>query len=517
MATRSKKRTKKGTKKIKKIKLSNNRKIYAIIAVLIGLVAAGLILNARAGTVHLWSNVSVGNTCEGQGGTLYTETNRSKGKGNARACELKAGNTYFPDNYKDSHKTSTIRNFATAKSYLASKGYNTVKTCFYMRAADGTTAVVDLDGFGDPATANHNNISVQSDKYREFCYTNKFNNNSADQNAGIAAVKSGKLRIVNIFLEGSVKSVKNAQSGSYGTWTRPFSESSVYNTPLNDNLNYEGGTTAFQQASTCEGGRPCSYIVQDPVVWGIVFWRGTSNDPTYDVNIYSWGLEDFAVNNGQRQTGTWKVRIPDGAWGSAENDGHFGVYDETTGYVWDLYQASVNRGGKTVTAPGGARQKITGDGMRGGVKANGHSGLAGLIKKSELEAGVINHRLHMMLPQDVLYRNNAGQNNYKWPAIRGDDQPNVIYQSTQSWAASMGDTYALPRSVNINSLGLSRNGVILAKALQEYGGTISDQAGARSIASTNQDAKWPEMNNDAAILGPLLRRVPSVTQANPGG
>ena len=44
-----------------------------------------------------------------------------------------------------------------------------------------------------------------------------------------------------------------------------------------------------------------------------------------------------------------------------------------------------------------------------------------------------------------------------------------------------GSTFGIPMSVNLNSLGLSQGGMMLAKALQNYGGVWRDMGGTNQV------------------------------------
>ena len=60
----------------------------------------------------------------------------------------------------------------------------------------------------------------------------------------------------------------------------------------------------------------------------------------------------------------------------------------------------------------------------------------------------------------------------------------------------MGSFAAIPRSVNVSALGLSREGLILAKALQNYGTYVVDRAGSFTVYTD------PVMDGTAALSNP---------------
>ena len=67
--------------------------------------------------------------------------------------------------------------------------------------------------------------------------------------------------------------------------------------------------------------------------------------------------------------------------------------------------------------------------------------------------------------------------NIPWPNTNED------YYGPQTYSGNIvaGSTFGIPKSVNLNSLGLSQGGMMLAKALQNYGGIWRDQGGTNQI------------------------------------
>ncbi len=130
--------------------------------------------------------------------------------------------------------------------------------------------------------------------------------------------------------------------------------------------------------------------------------------------------------------------------------------------------------------------RLDGDGILGGHGGSGMSVLGGSLRVGELEARKpIAHALKLELDWAVLYRDPktpASQSQtYRWPAVRSDGNPGGSgpgpnYTGTNP-ALKMGSLLALPRRVEIKKLGLSPNGLKLAKTLQEYGAYLVDTTG----------------------------------------
>lgn len=129
---------------------------------------------------------------------------------------------------------------------------------------------------------------------------------------------------------------------------------------------------------------------------------------------------------------------------------------------------------------------LTGDGIGGGQAGSGMSSLGGTIRTGELEStSPIPHALKLELDWAVLYKNSGNRANqsqtYRWPANRSDgnaggegDGPGY---GGSNPALKMGALVALPKTVNINSLGLSAKGLKIAQAMQDYGAYIVDSTG----------------------------------------
>lgn len=117
----------------------------------------------------------------------------------------------------------------------------------------------------------------------------------------------------------------------------------------------------------------------------------------------------------------------------------------------------------------------TGTGFDGGIRAAGSSCLAGEIRSGHIAAGVIPHALGMLIGYGM------AKKGWIAPAI-GEDS----YASSYAGTIPIGTRLAIPGTVNINSLGLSADGLVLARCLQDYGVYVVDTSapgGATSAAT----------------------------------
>jgi hypothetical protein len=85
----------------------------------------------------------------------------------------------------------------------------------------------------------------------------------------------------------------------------------------------------------------------------------------------------------------------------------------------------------------------------------------------------------------------------------------------------MGTLAAIPPGVDVAALGLSRTGLAVARALQDYGGYVVDRTyGCVCFYAEPSAEGTPALNDlrrDLAKLRPLLQVIANNTLATPGG
>ena len=103
----------------------------------------------------------------------------------------------------------------------------------------------------------------------------------------------------------------------------------------------------------------------------------------------------------------------------------------------------------------------------------------------------------------------------QWPAVCWDT--NAGYSGT----LPMGALLAIPQSVNINSLGLTPQGLILARAMQNYGLYVADRGGSGGMTILAElkatDVRWTGQSNDLNIIKQNLKWVSNNSATTPGG
>jgi hypothetical protein len=203
--------------------------------------------------------------------------------------------------------------------------------------------------------------------------------------------------------------------------------------------------------------------------------------------------------------GTTSYRIPANAVPASGSDAHLHVVQPDGVTVHEAYQFA-RTGATTASAFKWAPFDLRGSGIgttagvNAGTRAYGGSALGGLVRRGELERGVIPHALALTLTNAQL------KSGFVWPATSEDTGG-----STYAGLVPMGSLVAIPPSVDIGSLGLSAGGQAIARALQDYGAYVVDRGGAFALyAEPAAEDLLASIRNDL----PAIRRHLSVIANN---
>lgn len=272
----------------------------------------------------------------------------------------------------------------------------------------------------------------------------------------------------------------------------PFSATSPWNLGVGAGAQFESS------------GAPRTASLLDPAVTAWInagsyshpVYRATSSDPLATVT---------------RGTTTFQYRIPDHARPSGGSDEHMHVVEPGGRYAhesWNMVGANpLWTTGYTVRTD----LWSTGMGERG-VRAYGGSALGGIVRTAELTAGHIPHALALAITGNQL------KTGWVWPATTQDGNAS----STYFGQVPMGTYAAIPPGVDLGGLGLTREGLALARALQDYGAYVVDRAGAFVLSaepSLDGTTALANARRDLVRLRPYLRVVAnnSPTSINGGG
>jgi len=279
--------------------------------------------------------------------------------------------------------------------------------------------------------------------------------------------------------DGGVVVRRDSGPGTTGAW-RPFSDTSPWNTPIPSGAAADSNSTALISAFATSSEWPFLTINIDR--YAIPVYEANASTPRVAVEIRDVGGQGFDMG----QT----APIPVGAMPDAESDHHLCIFDPDAHMAWDFF--GMERRGDSWSASVAATIDLNGTGVRPpkdsgepwwishGARACGFPLLAGLIRVEEMRAGRIDHALAIAYPgiRSRYYKPPASTAQATFDLIRSD------------FGIPCGGRIQLDPSIDLGSLGLSANGMIIARALQEYGAYVGDFSGAVSLyADGSPDAR----------------------------
>jgi hypothetical protein len=286
----------------------------------------------------------------------------------------------------------------------------------------------------------------------------------------------------------------------------PFSSTSPWNMPI-------GSEAKYSRASD-----PQTLNLIDPSVVAWVNAKEYSHptyiarksDPVYDVHfkVAPTGLDGSGP---AMYDGVVQYRIPKAAEPAVGEDGHLHVIDPDRRSLHETWIFSWDNG--KPTAAGYALTDLYGtgmgsvDGVNAGMRAYGGSAIGGLIRTWELKSREIQHVLAIALTSKQL------KEGWVWPATEEDTG-----SDTYAGRIPMGSLVAIPPSVDLSTLGLSKDGRVLAKALQDYGAYVTDRsAGFAFYAEPSAERRLGSMRADLDKIRAQLRIVTNNGPSSVGG
>ena len=298
------------------------------------------------------------------------------------------------------------------------------------------------------------------------------------------------------------------QTSTGAAW-RPFSASSPWNTPIAASPAIDPNSSAMiADFSTISG--QTSFWINIQTYSIPVYWVDSTTTPLVTVVAalggtgFRGGAADDSVPGG---TGT--APIPTGAMPAAGTDMHLAIIDRAKGIEWGMWDAVPP--GTNWTAGEASTMDLTGSGIRPatninsasqpwwaghGARACGFPLIAGLITEDDVKSGAIEHAL-------VVAYLHIRPSLYTPPASTGQGG------TATTTGILCGGQIQLDPALDVTTLGLSKTGLMIAKALQKYGAFVGDLSGATSLyadASPTAQAYWNGLlANDEAAKIPLNR------------
>lgn len=254
------------------------------------------------------------------------------------------------------------------------------------------------------------------------------------------------------------------------------------------------------------------WLYSPPTGTGINISTTTSNI-TFHVNTHDGGF-DYPVQytdgthgcTNFNDTGHWNFNdhycVPNpangfypsvGGWGA--NDGHLVVVDTKNNVYYDFWQLLANGKGTPTSANVGqiTEGSLNGNGTPGTTAAV-ITGLAGDILPGELNCSTcLQHALNVVVPGAM----NSNLVGHQAPAQKTDgSHSGAIFRE--------GAKIRFDPSINVDSLPVSTAVKAIMKALQNYGGVITDQTGGTGISFYSSLPSQPDLTGINLIGQHLL-------------
>lgn len=199
---------------------------------------------------------------------------------------------------------------------------------------------------------------------------------------------------------------------------------------------------------------------------------------------------------------TKSALVPTAAVPATGSDGHLHVISPDGRYVYETWKAQ--RQDEThLTAARVERNDLLGSGvLLGGTRAYGGSAIGGLVRRWELDAGVIRHAVAIALDPSQLVVGPV------WPANADDGE------YPPGGTVPMGTLFTIPAWVDVDELGLNPDALAVARAIQDYGAYVVDQ-GAPFVLYLEQGVTEDQHANVDAQIDVIKDLVLVVTNNGP--
>jgi len=268
-----------------------------------------------------------------------------------------------------------------------------------------------------------------------------------------------------------------------GTAWRPFSADSPWNTPIDANAKVDPNSAAL--VSDFATSSPWPFFTINIQSYSVPVYYVDGSTPPQTVRATVVGGQGF-------ETGSAQVPIPVGAMPAEGTDRHLSIVNKQTNQEWGMWDTA-NGSGWTCSVC--AMADLAGTGVRPptqnppwwmghGARACGFPLSAGLITVDEMRQGSIEHALVIAYPHI--------RSRYYTPPASTAQTTTDLALGTRG--VPCGGRFQLDPSVNLDTLGLSPSGKIVARALQKYGAFVGDfslavslyaEAGPAALAAWN--------------------------------
>lgn len=372
----------------------------------------------------------------------------------------------------------------------------------------GLYAHEDYDTLGDPST-NSDVATAIDDMYTAL--------------AGLKMVRGYVLNDGTVWLAFSDGSTLQSPGGTYTPPTpttrdlteHPFSDSSFWN------IQVGAGATFSNDTAT-------SRVVSSGVGLNLANWSIPVGKATYSNSLKTI----YVAGPSGTKPGYVTINFPSGLVPSppttgSGGDAHMVVIDPNGQIAHEFYHVDTTvtpwRAYAYVAGPLDSSgigymvgYEVSGNlyadsyGWTGCIRAYGGSGLGGLIRAGELNAGLIEHAIGFACNENYM----TGP--WVWPATRDD----ANYKGSD---VQTGMCFAIPPSVDLDALAISSSWSApekaIAVALQDYGSCVIDKSGSTCMyGEQTERALFPSINGTHLNqIWALQQRITNNTAATPKG
>lgn len=256
-----------------------------------------------------------------------------------------------------------------------------------------------------------------------------------------------------------------------GAPLRAFTPDSWWNTavPADAPSNPKAADILRYMSTADESGGGCLRLAgAGGSSWGQPVYWAQPGDPEYDVEL----------KNGRKQPELRTLRIPRGTQSAQNNDSSMTVFDVDRGYAVAFTDAEYDAKADTWSATGATVTYLNSNGLdvRTGEASDdrnvgthrGNNPAVMMARLDEVTAGEIRHVLKVASGPAVSSR-------YVFPMVGSDGD------STDPAAPPQGLRFRIKPSVDLGALGLDRQALVIATALQRYGFYIGDSGGVTAL------------------------------------
>ena len=279
-----------------------------------------------------------------------------------------------------------------------------------------------------------------------------------------------------------------------------YSSDSPWNTPISADApvhpDSEAFVARFHSAASDGHQRP---LTSDPTQYSYGIYRVDAETPERTIQL-SGNYSDVVDETTNRTSSapTLRIPIPADAQPSPGTDASIIIWDAETGDEWGFWEFQ-SHGDGTYSARNGYHYNTRWSGVpptapnRFGSRGAGLPYFAGLVRRDEIDAGRVQHAL--------AFAYDYPSPEYVWPATKSDGWGDVGVDVPEGARIRIAPSYT---EADFEAWGLTREGKILARALQEYGMYTIDRAGRPKIMIEDEaTAAW-----DGTITASTVSAIP---------